>query len=91
MFWSFDFRFGSTNVHAALCKAVKLREPTYAFPVSCLETLRSTRTSTGVKDSVLRDCISLKPGSTVNDLYSVMCHYPVSLLTGDFVRAEVSF
>lgn len=82
-------RFGSTNVHAALCKAVKLREPCYAFPVSCLETFRSVKTSTiGVKDSVLRDCMSLKPGSTVNDLYTVMCHYPVGLLTGDFVRAE---
>ena len=38
---------------------------------------------------MLRDCISLRKGSTVEDLYTVLLHYPIQLLTGDFVRAEV--
>lgn len=84
-------KYGSTNVHKALIKAVNLHCPTFAFPVRCLDTLRSLgrgQLPQHKETDVLRDCISLKPGSTVEDLYNVMCHYPTLLLTGDFVRAE---
>ena len=85
-------RYGSTNVHKALSIAVSLHSPTFAFPVRCLETFRSI--SKGQQQhketDILRDCISLKPGSTVEDLYNVLLHYPTQLLTGEFVRAEVS-
>ncbi|XP_048248057.1 uncharacterized GTP-binding protein C428.15-like [Haliotis rufescens] len=81
--------YGSTNVHQALCKAVSLKQPTYAFPVQCLDTLRSIGKGHSVGEGViLRDCISLKPGTTVDQLHVIMLHYPVNLLTGDFVRAE---
>ena len=73
----------------ALQQAVKLKEPVYAFPVQCLETFHSVGKHSHNDCKVLYDCISLKPGTTVEELYSVMCHYPVQLITGDFVRAEV--
>lgn len=81
-------RYGSTNIHNALCQAVSLREPVYAFPVHCLDTLQSTGKSHVEKSQILRDCIMLKPGTNVEEFHSVLCHYPVSLLSGDFVRAE---
>ena len=73
--------------------AVSLHSPVYAYPVRCLDTLRSIgggQLQQHKETEILRDCISLKPGSTVEDLYSVMSHYPTQLLTGDFVRAEVN-
>ncbi|XP_033741210.1 uncharacterized GTP-binding protein YGR210C-like [Pecten maximus] len=79
-------RYGSTNVHEALCEAVRLRPPTYAFPVHCLDTLRSVGRSP--REAVLRDCVSLRPGTRVEELHTVLCHYPINLLSGDFVRAE---
>lgn len=81
-------RYGSTNIHNALCQAVSLREPVYAFPVHCLDTLQSVGKSHVEKSQILRDCIMLKPGTNVEEFHSVLCHYPVSLLSGDFVRAE---
>lgn len=81
-------RYGSTNIHNALCQAVSLREPVYAFPVHCLDTLQSIGKSHVEKSQILRDCIMLKPGTSVEEFHTVLCHYPVSLLSGDFVRAE---
>lgn len=43
------------------------------------------------KSQILRDCIMLKPGTSVEEFHSVLCHYPVSLLSGDYVRAEVNW
>ena len=37
-------------------------------------------------DEIMRDCILMHPGSTVEDLYIVMKH--TGLLAGDYVRAE---
>jgi hypothetical protein len=37
---------------------------------------------------VLRDCVLLKPGSTVEDVFAVLKRPPYLLLEGDFVRAE---
>lgn len=46
------------------------------------------RAAEGAAAGVLRDCILLKPGSTVDDLYAVLKRPPWGLLEGDFVRAE---
>lgn len=81
-------RYGSTNIHNALCQAVSLREPVYAYPVHCLDTLQSIGKSHVEKSQILRDCIMLKPGTSVEEFHTILCHYPVSLLSGDFVRAE---
>jgi hypothetical protein len=37
---------------------------------------------------VLRDCVLLKPGSRVEDVFWVLKRPPYALLEGDFVRAE---
>ncbi|KAK6169080.1 hypothetical protein SNE40_020201 [Patella caerulea] len=84
-------RYGPTNVHEALCKAVGLKKPVYAYPVTCLDTFKSISKSVSIghrQADILRDCISLKPSTTVEELYAVLKHHPVSLITGDFVRAE---
>jgi hypothetical protein len=71
--------------------AVKLRKPTYVFPVRCLETLTSIDKYRGEEPGRLRDCITLKPNTTVEHLYNIMLHYPLRLTAGDFIRAEVKF
>lgn len=83
-------RYGGTNIRNALNQAVSLRQPIYAFPVTDLNTLMSH--SPQLKrdqPGVLTECISLKPGSTVDTCFSLMkFHYHT--LKGDFVRCEVS-
>ncbi|PNH08917.1 O-phosphoseryl-tRNA(Sec) selenium transferase [Tetrabaena socialis] len=48
------------------------------------------RAAEGGSPGVLRDCLLLKPGSTVVDLFEVLKRPPYQLLEGDFVRAECS-
>ncbi|GFR42960.1 hypothetical protein Agub_g3958, partial [Astrephomene gubernaculifera] len=48
------------------------------------------RAAEGANPSVLRDCILLKPGSHIVDLFEVLKRPPYQLLEGDFVRAECS-
>lgn len=81
-------KFGETGVLQALSQAVKLRRPTYAFPVSCLDTCQSINVKTNEKHQILRDCILLKPGTSVGKLFDIMLYPPVSLLGGEYVRAE---
>ena len=83
------FRYGSTNVHHSLCEAIKLRSPAYTFPVSDLDTLTSIDKFRGENPGKLRDCLTLKPYTTVEEVYNAMLHYPHQLIAGDFVRAEV--
>ena len=80
--------FGDTGVLRALSQAVNLRSPTFAFPVNCLDTYQSISVKTNEKPQILRDCIVLKPGTTVGKLFNVMLYPPVSLLAGEYVRAE---
>ena len=80
--------FGNTGVLQALSQAVRLRSPVYAFPVSCLDTCQSISINTNEKPQVLRDCIVLKPGTTTGKLFDIMLYPPVSLLAGEYVRAE---
>jgi len=68
---------------------VALRHPTYAFPVRDLATLMSHEPEVkGQRAGVIRDCISLKSGTTVERLYTLMLHH-YRMVTGKFVRAEV--
>lgn len=80
--------FGDTGVLRALSQAVSLRSPVYAFPVSCLDTCQSISVVTNEKPQILSDCIVLKPGTTVDKLFNIMLYRPVSLLAGEYVRAE---
>ena len=80
--------FGNTGVLQALSQAVRLRSPVYAFPVSCLDTCKSINAITNDKPQILRDCIVLKPGTTIGKLFEIMLYPPVSLLAGEYVRAE---
>lgn len=80
--------FGDTGVLRALSQAVSLRSPVYAFPVNCLDTCQSISVVTNEKPQLLRDCIVLKPGTTVGKLFNIMLYPPVSLLAGEYVRAE---
>ena len=80
--------FGDTGVLRALSQAVNLRSPTYAFPVNCLDTYQSISVKTNEKPQILRDCIVLKPGTSVGKLFNIMLYPPVFLLAGEYVRAE---
>eukprot|EP00198_Chlamydomonas_reinhardtii_P003635 XP_001692971.1 predicted protein [Chlamydomonas reinhardtii] len=48
------------------------------------------RAAEGATPGVLRDCVLLKPGSHIVDLFEVLKRPPYQLLEGDFVRAECS-
>lgn len=80
--------FESTGVLRALSQAVNLRSPTYAFPVQCLDTYHSIGAKPNGEPQIMRDCIVLKPGTTVGKLFDIICYLPVPLLAGEYVRAE---
>jgi hypothetical protein len=46
------------------------------------------RAAQGAEAGVLRDCVLVKPGSKVEDVFWVLKRPPYALLEGDFVRAE---
>ena len=89
----FPNRHGGTNVQQALTAAVELKQPVYGYPVSSLSTMRSVGTGAGGQANrdiaVLRDCVPLKPGTTVFQFFEILRNYPYKLLSGEFVRAEV--
>ncbi|XP_019622059.1 PREDICTED: uncharacterized GTP-binding protein YGR210C-like [Branchiostoma belcheri] len=81
-------KHGSTNVHNALNLAVSLKSPIFAFPVQDLDTLMSLdHRQKGEAPGVLKDCMVLRPGTTVGHLHTVLVH-ALELLKGTFVRAE---
>ena len=81
-------RYGGTNVLKALNEAVSFKPPVYAFPVRDLNTFISHDGSRKRQnEGILRDCISLKPCTTVKSLYEVMLHH--HFINGKYVRAEV--
>ena len=80
--------YGNTGVLEALCQAVQLRSPLHIFPVKCLNTYQSIRVDQKKELQVLRDCIVIKPGTTVGKLFEIMVYPPVCLLGGEYVRAE---
>ncbi|KAK3271857.1 hypothetical protein CYMTET_19816, partial [Cymbomonas tetramitiformis] len=93
--------YGSTGVLRALSEACRMRRSIFCFPVGNLETLvgleSCSKGSTGVdslldlaalRGSALPDCIMLKRGASVEDLYNVLRHQPYRMLAGDYIRAE---
>lgn len=85
------------GVLLAISAAVMLRPPVLCFPVSDLATEMPVGWHAGVSlasdqraDSSLIDCILLKPGSTVEDVYDALKRGELSHahISGDFVRAE---
>ena len=68
---------------------MRLRSPSYVFPVHDLDTFQSIDKYRGMDPGRLRDCVCLKPYTTVDEAFKAMCHYPIQLMAGDFVRAEV--
>jgi hypothetical protein len=83
--------YGGTNVQQALATAVSLKQPVYGYPVSNLTSMKSLPIPGvhGDGQTVLRDCLPLRPGTTVTQFFDILCNCHPKLLTGDFVRAEV--
>jgi len=79
---------GSTGVLEAVSAAVALRAPTLAFPVGDLDSLAPIAWGAGAAPAPLRDCVVLKPGSTVDDVFQALKRPPNARLAGEFVRAE---
>jgi len=71
-----------TGVLRTINRAVSLREPLLVYPVSSAKSCRSVTSD----DDLLFDCLLMRPGSTVEDLYNVLKR--LSLLKGDYVRGE---
>ena len=59
------FRFGSTGVHQVLSRAAELLGLVPVFPVRNVHTYASGERDAGV----FRDCVLVKKGSTVGDVY----------------------
>ncbi|XP_076461734.1 uncharacterized protein LOC143294178 isoform X2 [Babylonia areolata] len=68
--------YGGTNVQQALTAAVGLKQPVYGYPVSNLSTMKSL--TSGARDAavVLRDCVPLKPGTTVIQFFEILSNFP---------------
>ncbi|KAJ3166161.1 hypothetical protein HK101_012002 [Irineochytrium annulatum] len=71
--------YGGTGVLEALTAAVMLRAPVLAYPVEDLGTLRPAGAE---------ECVSLKLGTTVADLFEVLSHGDGASVAGQFVRCE---
>jgi hypothetical protein len=73
-------RFGSTGCLEAISKAVELRPPLLTFPVADIDTLASLTLppganrvlagTAGASPGPLGDCLLMRPGSQVEDLYN---------------------
>lgn len=85
-------KYGDTGVLDAISAAVNLRPPVLCYPVSDLATEAPVgwNASHGMSAPALRDCIQLKPGSTVGDLFDALKRGALdhAVISGDFVRAE---
>mmetsp|Transcript_9070 Transcript_9070/g.13604 ORF Transcript_9070/g.13604 Transcript_9070/m.13604 type:complete len:880 (+) Transcript_9070:2-2641(+) len=77
-------RLDGTGVHNAINTAVKLANPLIVYPVSNL----TSCVSVSNRDTVLEDCLLMRQGSKVEDVYNTMKKKPYSLIDGDYIRAE---
>lgn len=91
--------FGSTGVLEAISEAVKLKPPVLCYPVGDLDAETPVAWTASLiagnepqlaSAPILRDCLQLKPGSTVEDLFEALKRGALRNATmhGDFVRAE---
>lgn len=73
------YRFGSTGVHQVLTRAAELLGLVPVFPVRNITTFSSGERESGV----FRDCVLVKKGSTVGDVYrKVMGDAPLAYVEG---------
>eukprot|EP00727_Mastigamoeba_balamuthi_P004102 m51a1_g1369 hypothetical protein (651) ;mRNA; f:413045-415661 len=79
-------KHGSTGVTAAMSTALAMRRPVAIFPVADLDTLAPLTTAAG--PGPLRDCLLMRPGSTVGDAFEALKKEPNRMLGGDYVHAE---
>ncbi|KAJ3125333.1 hypothetical protein HK100_010859 [Physocladia obscura] len=75
--------FNGTGVNAALSAAVMMRPPVFCYPVQDLDSLKPI-----VHNGSNGSCLTMKPGSTVNDVFELLAHGSDATLAGQFVRAE---
>ena len=76
----------SSNVLDAISRCVALRPPTLCFPCAALHSLTPLTRGAAGEAPPLRDCLQLRPRSTVGDAFAA-CKRS-QLCSGDFVRAE---
>jgi ribosome-binding ATPase len=91
--------WGSTGVLEAISEAIKLKPPVLVYPVNDLDSempigwtasMTNELSSSGAHPPILRDCLQLKQGSTVDDVFEALKHgaLPHASIQGDFIRAE---
>eukprot|EP00602_Paraphysomonas_sp_CaronLab_P002150 CAMPEP_0185028482 /NCGR_PEP_ID=MMETSP1103-20130426/14225_1 /TAXON_ID=36769 /ORGANISM="Paraphysomonas bandaiensis, Strain Caron Lab Isolate" /LENGTH=899 /DNA_ID=CAMNT_0027562909 /DNA_START=19 /DNA_END=2715 /DNA_ORIENTATION=- len=84
--------WGGSGVMEAISTAVSLKPPVLCFPVSDLDTELPVAWTSSAKIPAcqLRDCLQLKQGSTVEDVFDALKRgaLPHCTMHGDFVRAE---
>ena len=88
-----------TSVRRAVAAAVALKPPTLGFPVACLDAGTAFAASPELegagagflekKKAALRECVLLKPGSTVEDLFAEARRMG-ACGNGELVRSETS-
>ena len=80
-----------TSVRRAVAAAIALKPPVLGFPVDCLDT--GTRLGLDLpqreKKASLRECVLLKPGSTVEDFFAE-ARRTGACGNGELVRSETS-
>ena len=83
--------FGSTGVLEAISEAVKLKPPVLCYPVGDVDSeVHVAWTPSMTQSEALRDCVQMKPGSTVEDLFEALKRgaLPNATMHGEYVRAE---
>eukprot|EP00730_Choanoeca_flexa_P002863 TRINITY_DN11210_c0_g1_i3.p1 TRINITY_DN11210_c0_g1~~TRINITY_DN11210_c0_g1_i3.p1 ORF type:complete len:868 (+),score=173.75 TRINITY_DN11210_c0_g1_i3:92-2695(+) len=76
----------STGVNETIKMAVELAPPLLVYPTTSLDSCESL--PFGSRPDVLSDCLLMKPGSTIFDVFKVLSRPPLAMLDGEFVRAE---
>jgi hypothetical protein len=80
--------YSSTGVAGAINAAVALAQPLLVYPVLDLATCASLPLHEGSRGAILQHCLLMKPGSSVQDVYTVLKRPPFQALSGDYVRGE---
>lgn len=93
--------YGTTGVLEVISEAIKLKPPVLVYPVNDLDQELPIGWTANMTNEILsknsqqllpklRDCIQMKQGSTVDDLYHALKHGTLNhvILQGEFVRSE---
>ena len=68
--------------------ALSLRPPLLVYPVQSLETLVCAPRDREPTAAVLRDCITVRRGTTPEGVFELLKGHMFRVCTGEFVRAE---